>query len=229
MLDHYKPRWITAYNAGLYDIPAFGLVEVANAEWTRGGPDGPSLTLRVQRPSSNSAQNIAICSWMPIPYQRTGFVTTAAPAVVAYTGTTLSAGDIIGSEADSFEPASGQTGLVFFGDVETSTRSLVSFAVDPYQGAGGSIDSDTIDINGATGETVADPVGVGQMLVRTANKVTSAGAHTVTLSGYYAGGSGTILGMDLQTQADFFVAHSGKWNDSWVWYIETNQGCTEVT
>ena len=115
MLKYHSPRWMVAYNSSNSEVPAYGLVEVNGGAYDLTNADGPTLQVRVDRPSEDSAAHIAINSWLPIPAGKTGIVTFDGPVLVA-TEATFLAGDSLGSEADSFVPVSG-SGLVMLADM----------------------------------------------------------------------------------------------------------------
>jgi len=131
MLKYHTPRWMIAYNSSGLIVPANGLVEVTEADYDPINADGPTLQLKVDRPTSDSAANIAINSWMPIPVGSTGLVTFDGPVLVDATGATFSAGGMLGSAEDSFIATEDQSGLVMLADMGDG-----SFLVDKAGGGG---------------------------------------------------------------------------------------------
>ena len=115
-------RWLAAYNSGSYEVPPFGLVQIAGAEHAN-VPD--RMYLNVQRPASDDCTPIAINSWKPIPPGDYGLVTLDTPVFVLYdTAETPVLSETWGPKADTFYATYGYHGLEIIG-AEDSSREIV--------------------------------------------------------------------------------------------------------
>ena len=124
MLIH-QPRWLPAYNGGSQEVPAFGLVEITDAEYDFETPTTPSIVLKVKRPTSDSLRQFAVNSWMPIAVGKTGLVSFDGPLIVSH-ASAMSVGDTFGTGTDVFTPDTAETGMYVIASLG-SNRYLCDF------------------------------------------------------------------------------------------------------
>lgn len=104
-----QSRWIHAKNTGGSEIPAFGVCEVlSNSTDSSTGVD----TINVGRPSAHGLPECVVNSFVPIPAGGYGWVTYDFPA---YALGSLAAGDMAGTEKDSYSLSKGKPGFMCVG------------------------------------------------------------------------------------------------------------------
>lgn len=115
-----QQRWVELYNAGAYEVPAFGVCEIVGGsrpENINAAQAGGRTVLNVTRPTEDSPAAVCLNGPIPLPAGAYGFGTLDYPAYALYDDANAPvAGETWGAASGTFELTKDKSGFVILGD-----------------------------------------------------------------------------------------------------------------
>ncbi len=194
-----QQRWVECQNVGSTTIPSNGLLQISGAT----APAVARTVLRVEQPTNDLVDLLAINSRMPIEPGRFGLCTLDTPAYVAC-AEGAGVGESWGPSAGNFELQPHRLGFLVLGDLSSGPPRMVRVLRQHVTSIVGKAPSGIAALSGTT-------PGTGTVDVYFLNEVGVLTASTTQVTGYNTSSSAVAAGVWLQLKS---------WGSRWLVDVE---------